>query len=540
MKLGLASLLRPHAKMLSLAALLAALGLGAGWALIAYSGAFITATAVASLAGAAATFEIFRPGAIIRFCAVIRIAARYGERVVAHDAILRIAADVRIAVYRRLAALAPEPLARWREGDLLQRIVRDVDTLNESPLRAGLPLVGSAVVVATAITVAALAGGRYAWLIAPPLIAAALVAPIVTARRAGAESAALFAAAGRRRDALVDALRGLTTLSLTGAWPRWRAEWQGQDRALVDAEFRQRLRESFGQAAVVALVGGAAWLALAFGDAALPPTWRVAVVLGALATLEAIAPATGAWLAWHRARVANARLQALLDTPPAVTFPEPAKLPPARGALMLRGVTAGYAGRGLVLRGFDASIAAGSRVLVSGGSGAGKSTLASLIVRERDPDGGAIELDGVDLHAYDEASLRERVASLPQRPHLFAATLGENLRYADPSADDARLRAALAAVALGSWLARLPASFDTMLGEYGAGLSGGEARRVALARTLVRRAAVYVLDEPFEGLDADTRERVVAGVDAWAGDATVIVCTHHDVAFSRAGVTIRL
>ncbi|MDC8011825.1 thiol reductant ABC exporter subunit CydC [Tahibacter soli] len=475
MTLRLAPLIHRHARMLALAALLTALGLGASWALIAYSGAFITSTAIAGIAGTAATFEIFRPGAIIRAFALVRIVARYGERLVAHDAVLRIAADVRVAVYRRLTALAPEPLARWRDGDLLQRIVRDVDTLNESPLRAGLPLVGSAVVATGAITVAAIAGGGYATLVAPPLIAAAVLAPMLTARRAAADSTALLAAAAQRRDGLVDALRGLTTLSLTGAWPRWREDWQRQDRAVVDAEFRQRLRESFGQAIVVALVGMSAWAALTFGGADIPPMWRVAVVLGALATLEALAPATGAWIAWHRAKAAGNRLQTLLDTPPAVTFPATATkpLPEPRGEIRLKGVTFSYPGRGVVIDNLTVTIAPGSRVTITGRSGIGKSTLASLLVRERDPDEGTIELDGMDLRDYPEAELRKRIAYLPQRPHLFAATLRENLKLGDPEADDERLRAVLAAVALDEWFERLPEGFETVIGEYGLGLSGG-------------------------------------------------------------------
>jgi ATP-binding cassette subfamily C protein CydC len=528
MKLRLSALLKPHAKVLALAALLAALGLGASWALIAYSGSFITATAIAGLTATAATFEIFRPGAIIRTFALVRIVARYGERVVSHDAVLRIAADVRVAVYRRLTALAPEPLARWRDGDLLQRIVRDVETLNESPLRAGLPLVGSAVVAAIAIVVAALAGGGLAWLVAPPLVAAAVAMPLITARRAEADSAALFTAAAQRRDALVDALRGLTTLSLTGAWPRWRAQWQAQDRAIVDAEFRQKLRESFGQATVVALVGTAAWAALTFGDATVPPTWRVAVVLGALATLEAVAPATGAWIAWRRAKVAGARLQTLLDTPPTVTFPATAQnLPEPRGEIKLKGVTFSYPGRGVVIDNLTATIAAGSRVVITGRSGTGKSTLASLLVRERDPDAGVIELDGVDLRDYPEAELRKRIAYLPQRPHLFAATLRENLKLGDPEADDERLRAVLAAVALDEWFERLPDGFETVIGEYGVGLSGGEARRVALARTLLRRASMYLLDEPFSGLDIATRGAIEHTLRACTERGCTVVLSQH-------------
>jgi ATP-binding cassette subfamily C protein CydC len=151
-----------------------------------------------------------------------------------------------------------------------------------------------------------------------------------------------------------------------------------------------------------------------------------------------------------------------------------------------------------------------------------------LLTRSLDPTCGTIWLDGVALHDYDEPALRARVAALSQRPHLFAASVADNLRLADPHADDARLRAVLAAVALDGWLARLPQGLATRIGEYGVGLSGGEARRLALAQTLLRRACVFVLDEPYEGLDAALRARVAANVDAWIGAVTLILISHHD------------
>jgi len=177
---------------------------------------------------------------------------------------------------------------------------------------------------------------------------------------------------------------------------------------------------------------------------------------------------------------------------------------------------------------------------VRGESGAGKSTLAALLARSLDPQQGRVRLDGVDLRDYDEASLRARVAVLFQRPHLFAASVAENLRIADATADDARLRAVLQAVALDTWLAQLPQGLDTPLGEYGSGLSGGEARRLALARTLLRPAVLFVLDEPYEGLDAPLRRRVAAGMDAWIGAATLVLISHHAVPLAESATTLDL
>lgn len=361
-------------------------------------------------------------------------------------------------------------------------------------------------------------------------------------------------------------------------------------------------------------------------------------VLAAVATLEALAPLSGALLAWGRARAAAARIDALLRQEPLVSYPpapalasesaggnvaaqfvaeshtgstatagaekrvdsqtivspstspvpspeassssaslsspssssaalapqnqafaengatrdgaQPAShstasahssVPPAAtGKLQLRGVRYTYPGRSSGVIVPDLLLPAGGRLLLSGPSGAGKSTLAALLARLMDPDSGTIELDGLDLRRYDEASLRQRVALQPQRPHLFAASLAENLRLADPAADDARLHAVLRAVALEEFLAGLSQGLDTLIGEYGAGLSGGEARRLALARTLLRPAALFVLDEPFEGLDEATREQVIAGIETWTGAASLVVVSHQDAAFSGSVVRLHL
>lgn len=533
--LRLRQLLRQQGPRLALALLLGVLALLAAFGLLAFSGHFITAAAIAGGSAAVTAFDIFRPGAIIRLFAVVRTASRYGERLVAHDAVLRLLQTLRSRIYARLALLTPEPLARWSEGDLLQRLVGDVDALNEAPLRVGLPLAAAGLIVIATIAVASAAQPAFIAPVALALLLAALVVPFATAARSVRDGRALAQAAARRRDSLVDALRGLTTLSLCGAWPRWQSDWLAEDRALLAAQFVQRVRESTGQAIATLAIGAGACAVVAIVESrALPAAsspWFVAAVLGVLASAEALAPVSAAWIAWGRARAAARRVGAVLATAPVVTFPQDSQVPdPPRGALSLQRVSYRYPERDAGLAELTWSITPGARVCVSGVSGAGKSTLAALLVRSIDPSGGEIRLDGVELRSLDEASLRARVALLPQRPHLFAASVAENLRMADPAADDARLRAVLQAVALDGWLAQLPQGLATPLGEYGVGLSGGEARRLALARTLLRPAVVFVLDEPYEGLDTGLRTRVAAGVDSWVGAATLIVISHHDVA----------
>lgn len=522
----------------ALAALLGLLTLLASFGLLSLSGGFLTAAALAGTSAASAiAFDIFRPGAIIRLFAIVRTAGRYGERLSSHDAVLRLLADLRQHTFSGLARLAPEPLARYRDGDLLQRVVADIDALDEAPLRAWLPGLYAHVITLLAICLIAIADAALAWVAAIWLLAALWLLPWLFANHARRAGENLAMSAAMRREHLVDLLRGLTTLRLSGALQAWRNHWDSLDRDVVDAQFRLRLREALAQAGVLLLVGLAAWSVLAIGRSsfatgAISGPWLAAACLAALATLEALAPQAGALIALARSRAARSRVETLLDQPIAVRFPATGPNPAARGQLEMEEVEFRHPGRDGGIAIASLRVSPGERIVLEGPSGCGKSTLAALIARSLDPDAGRIVLDGIDLRHYDEITLRQRISLLPQRPHLFAASLRDNLRLGDPLAEDARLRDVLAAVALGDWLDRLPHGLDTLLGEYGHGLSGGEARRVALATVLLRNAQVVLLDEAFEGLDAETAEAVARGVDAWLSEATLFVITHRPLRFS--------
>ena len=544
------SRLRPRVALLCVALLLGALALLAGMGLLAYSGWFISATAIAGASGATAlAFDIFRPGAIIRAFAVVRTAARYGERLVSHDAVLHLLADLRNQAYRKLARLAPEPLAQHSDGDLLQRVVGDVDTLDEGPLRVLLPLLWSVLVVALALLLVTLAHPTLFAVVAPWLLAAAFLVPAATARQAWLANRRLAELASRHREMAVDRLRGLTTLLLCGEWHHHREQWTALDREIVDGRLRQRLIDAAGLSVVMLCIGFAAWAVLYRGEALIASRtvslpWLAMSALACLATLEALAPAASAMQAWARTSAANDRLDDLFNQDEQVVF-LPASTgnsehvdPRNRNVLSLQQASYFHprdghdsASRGIGPTTFD--ITPGDRIVISGPSGSGKSTLAALLARTIDPQEGVVTFGGFDLCQIAEAPLRSSIALLTQRPHLFAMTLAENLRLGDPSADDTRLLAVLDAVALTAFTRALPLGLATPIGEYGLGLSGGEARRVAIARTLLQDASIVILDEPFEGLDSVTRERVVKGIDAWLSDAALIVISHHEIHFDK-------
>jgi ATP-binding cassette subfamily C protein CydC len=260
-----------------------------------------------------------------------------------------------------------------------------------------------------------------------------------------------------------------------------------------------------------------------------------------LASFEAVAPLPLAYQQLGRIRTAARRLFELADAPPPVREPEhPAPLP-AGHDLAIRGLSFAYPGaRTPALVDIDLTIRQGERVAIVGPSGSGKSTLLDCILRFREPDSGVISLGGQDIAGLRGEDLRRRVTLVSQRTHLFAASIGDNLRLADPDASAARLEQACRAAQIHDWIATLPEGYDTWVGETGVRLSGGQARRIAIARALLRDAPVLLLDEPTEGLDAVTERELFGALDRLMTGRTAILISHRALGPSWLGRTLSL
>lgn len=480
-----------------------------------------------------------RPGldAIVGLLAAVEVLAflrgplRYAERIVGHDAALRALTGWRVWLYDRLSPRVPAALAGWRSGDLLARAIDDVDALQELYLRTLLPVtvaLGAAVIGTVAVGLilpwAALALGAS--------LAVALAVPVLlTWRRRGDRDVAELA--GSLSAQIVDALEGAPELLAFGA--QGAALESIEDLGTrAEALERHHARIAVGSALVIQLCLAAAVTAvLALGVAAVHDhrigQVMVAVLpLAALATFETV---PGVPLAMARAltvRAAADRLYALEEVPVPVRDPVEAEgigtgVPEVRfDDAALR-----YApDLPRALDGVNLRLAPGGRLAVTGSSGAGKSSLVNALLRYWPLESGTLSLGGTDVTRLTQSDVRGAVALADQRAQLFAGTVRSNLVLGRSDATDEEIEVALGATGLADWVATLPEGLDTPVGEDGVAISGGERRRLAVARALLAPGPLLILDEPTSGLDAALADRLVDGVFAAAGGRSVLLITH--------------
>jgi len=469
----------------------------------------------------------------VQFFGLSRGFLRYGERLVGHDAALRVLADLRVRVFARLEAVAPAGLPAFRRGDLMARFVNDVDSLQDVVLRVLQPFLVAALV--GACTVAAL------WWFLPQagvillvaLVLAATAVPWLTGRLARREESRQAAVRGELSASVVDLVEGAPELLVMGAVGEQLGRLDDSDGRLREVARQGAGTTGIGLGLTTALAGLASWGALTVGvDAthagSLNGALLAVLALVPLATFELASPLPAATQALQRSRVAAARVFEAMDARAIVHDPAtPVAVGTAPHTLALRDVWASYPGAGrAALRGVDLELTPGRRVALVGPSGAGKSTLADLLVRFLPADAGEIMLDGVPLQRFAADDVRHVVGLVEQRPHLFDTTLAENLRVGRRSATEEDLAGALTRVGLGTWLAGLPDSLRTAVGPMGARLSGGQRQRVAVARALLADFPILVLDEPGEHLEPAAADSLTADLLTLTEGRSTLLITH--------------
>jgi ATP-binding cassette, subfamily C, bacterial CydC len=512
----------------ALAVVLGALTVAFGVGLMATAGYLI-----ARAAEQPAILSLMTAIVAVRFFGLARPLARYGERLASHDLALRVLGRVRARVYERIEPLAPGQLESYTQGDLLSRMVADVDTLENLHLRGvGPPLVALlAGALSVGVTAAFLPAA--APILAAGLIVAGIAVPALAgglARRARRRQAA---ARGELSTELVELLGAAPELVAYGSEAAALGRVRAADRALVQIGRRDALAAGAadGLGLVVAGLAVAAVLATAVGAHAAGELDRVLIAmlaLLALASFEAVQPLSVVARELPATLGAGRRVLELIDREPAMVDPaEPAPPPSPPFVVALEDVRARYGPEERpALDGVSLRLEPGRRMALLGASGAGKTTVVNLLLRFLDPEAGRVTLAERDLRDYRQEDVRRAIAVAGQDSHLFSASIRENVCLARPGASDAEIEQALRRARLWHWVRDLPDGWDTLVGEQGRELSAGQRQRLVLARALLADAPVLVLDEPTAHLDTPTAESLMEDVLSAAGERSVLLITH--------------
>jgi ATP-binding cassette subfamily C protein CydC len=515
--------------MLSLGVVLAILTLLASIGLLTLSGWFLSASAVAGFAGLY-SFNYMLPAAGVRGTAITRTAGRYFERLVSHDATFRVLQHLRVDTFSKLLPLSPAGLARYRQGELLNRVVADVDTLDHLYLRVISPLVGAFVVIVVVTLGLSLLDVHLALVLGGIMLLTLFLLPPLFYRAGRTTGQNLTHLRGEYRQQLTAWLQGQAELTVFGASQRYRHQMETTELNWHEAQRKQSELTALSQALML-LIGGFAVVAMLWmasggvGDNTKPGALIALFVFCALAAFEALAPVTGAFQHLGQVIASALRITEITGQEPEVRFTEQTLECSAQLSLTLESVSFSYEDKAQkALNGLNLNIPAGAHVAVLGLTGCGKSTLLQLLTRAWDPQQGTIRFNDIPLTQLSEATLRASVSVVPQRVHLFSATLRDNLLLAAPSATDETLCAMLEKVGLNKLLE--DEGLNSWLGEGGRQLSGGELRRLAIARALLHDAPLMLLDEPTEGLDATTESQILDLLAKEMQGKTMVMVTH--------------
>jgi len=475
----------------------------------------------------------------VRFFGIARGLARYGERLVSHDVTLRLLERLRVSTFERLVPQAPAGLLFRRTGDVVARLVGDIETLEHVFVRVIAPSAGAAIIGAGLVAAFGMMSLAGAAIVAAVFVAGGVVAPLV-AHRLGARAARRrIVERGSLEADLIDGINGVAELVAFGAAPRHVARVARRAATMARAEMiGGRSAAASGALTMLAVDLGVVAVAAVtiplVADARLSGVTLAVVVLVVVASLEAIGMLASGWQSLAASDEAARRLDEIAGgggapgiTTPCVAAPgSPPTMQGVASRFAIDGLTFAYAGGPPVLRDLTLSLEPGRLVALVGPSGSGKSTVLNLALRFWDAAPGAIRLDGVDIAAMDADRVRSQFSVMPQRTHLLTATIADNLRLAVPTASRVDLEEVVVRARLDGLVQVLPNGLEEWVGEQGVRLSGGERQRLAFARALLRRAPFLLLDEPTAHLDAALERAVLDEIAREARTRGVLLITH--------------
>ena len=528
-------LYKNHWKGLFLGIFLSFLTLASAISLLTLSGWFIAASAVAGVL-AISNFNFLLPAAGVRGFSIARTAGRWFERVVSHNSTFKLLADLRIFFFEKLTPLIPGKIANLRDADILNRLVADVDAMDHLYLRLISPL------LVAFVGIFGISGFLY-WI--EPLLGLTLGGvllflsvgfPFLFYHLGRPHGEDITQEKTRLRITLLDWLQGQAELQIFGASARFRAKTEEAERKLLKAQRKMACISAFSVAMLLTLNGMTLILMLWLAADTLtqgPPNPLIALVAFAtIASFELIMPISGAFQFLSQTRTSAARLNEILEAKPETAFDSKGHPGPAKGNILIKNVRFAYPGmQKMALHDVSLSLQKGEKMALLGRTGCGKSTLLQLITRAWDPCAGSIHLDGIPLQQWRESALREAITVVSQRVDIFNDALRNNLRLAKPAATDEELIDILDKVNLSHLLEK--SGLDLWLGDGGRPLSGGERRRIGIARALLHDAPLLLLDEPSEGLDMKTEQEILALLFEHAKEKTVLFITHRLVGLNK-------
>lgn len=514
---------------LSLGMLLAFLTLAASIGLLTLSGWFISAASVAGLTIARETFNYMLPGAGVRGAAMARTAGRWGERVVSHNATFKLLTDLRIFFFEKLSPLIPGRVSTMRDADVLNRLVADVDAMDHVYLRLISPVIIGIFGILSLTAVLAFFDWHLAMLLGSVLTVMLLVWPVLFYKLGKKNGAHLTHRKAELRVATLDWLQGYSELSIFGAEERYRNLILDKQKQLLSNQFVNA--NLTGMASGLLMLANGLTLVMMLWFAAdgvggrAPDPWIALFAFATMASFEILMPIAGAFQYLGQTLTSARRLNEVILAKPDVVFPQQSSREDKPLDIEFKNISFAYPdGQQKVLNDLSLSLPLGSKTAVVGQTGSGKSTLIQLLCRYWDVNQGEVRIGGASLKSWGESDLRSAITVVSQRVDVLNGTLRDNLLMAAPDATDEQLADILTQVDLGGLLEE--PGLSAWLGDGGRQLSGGEKRRIGIARALLRDAPILLLDEPTEGLDKRTEQKVMALFNQHFANKTVVFITH--------------
>ncbi len=516
---------------LILGLILMILGLGSSMGLLTVSGWFLAATAIAGLG---TLFNFFYPSASVRGLAIGRTVMRYFEKIVTHDATFRILSKLRVQVFEKIIPLSPAVLNRYRNSDLLNRLVSDVDTLDSLYLRLLAPFFTAALVI-IAMTIGlsfvniplALGLGLF-------LLILLIIIPTVFYRLGQEFGERLIQARATYRTQFLEFIQAQAELLLFNAEDKLKEKMSATEKTWQEDQAKEAKLSGFSTALVLflngLLISGMLWFAsnADFGTDEYRTAYIALFTFAALAAFEIIMPLGAAFLHIGQVIAAAERVTEIIEQKPLVEFNDNEKFETKVRLISAKDLSFSYPGQEtLILKNLTLDLEQGQKIAILGKTGSGKSSLLQLLVRNYDANQGELLLAEKPIFSYSEETLRRQICFLTQRVHVFSDTLRQNLQFASANEiSDEQMIEVLHQVGLSKLLEQEGNGLNLWLGDGGRPLSGGEQRRLGLARILLNNAPILLLDEPTEGLDRETERQILRLILQHAENKTLIMVTH--------------